>query len=112
MALRALGIGLRKAELLAVLEGYGKNQHTDISFLEFVEIVTERQSRVGRSEEVSRAFGLFDSDASGVITGTAPTSSKSKLSVTALSCAALKLWLSALLSTCSSQPSQDCPRAR
>ena len=52
-----------------MLEGYGKDQDADVSFLEFVEIVTERQLHIGRNEEVARAFSLFDSNASGAITG-------------------------------------------
>lgn len=67
VAMRALGFDVKKADVLKVLKDYDKEQTGKITFDDFNEVMTDKILERDPSEEMLKAFRLFDDDDSGKI---------------------------------------------
>ena len=67
MALRALGFPVKKAEVLAILQQYNKDQSGQIEANEFQAILTAKLLYQDKAEQLGKAFQLFDLDGTGKI---------------------------------------------
>ncbi|KAH7815319.1 centrin [Monocercomonoides exilis] len=66
VAIRSLGIEIKKAEVLQLLEEYSDDGSIDYD--SFVEIMTSKFSERNPEDEMRKAFAIFDEDHSGKIT--------------------------------------------
>jgi len=65
--MRALGFDVRKAEVVKLMKEYDRQETGQISYADFVEIMTIKLSERNPEEEIRKAFALFDDDSSGAI---------------------------------------------
>jgi centrin-3 len=65
--MRALGFEVRKAEVLNLIKDYDRDETGRIEFPDFVEIMTKKYNERDATEEILKAFRLFDEDQSGKI---------------------------------------------
>ncbi|KAH7824384.1 centrin [Monocercomonoides exilis] len=66
VAIRSLGIDIKKAEVLQLLEEYSDDGSIDYD--SFVEIITSKFSERNPEDEMRKAFAIFDEDHTGKIT--------------------------------------------
>ncbi|XP_075934367.1 centrin-3 isoform X2 [Anarhichas minor] len=67
VAMRALGFEVKKVDVLKILKDYDREGNGKISFEDFNEVVTDRILERDPTEEITKAFKLFDDDESGKI---------------------------------------------
>ncbi|KAK3264517.1 hypothetical protein CYMTET_26751 [Cymbomonas tetramitiformis] len=67
VAMRALGFSVRKGDVLAMMKEYDKDESGTLSLQEFQEIMMNKMSERDTSEELAKAFQLFDDDGTGRI---------------------------------------------
>jgi len=67
VAIRALGFDVRKPEVLELMRQYDKENLGRIEYHDFLEIMTQKISDRDPSEEMFKAFRLFDDDGTGYI---------------------------------------------
>lgn len=67
-AFRALGFELKKEEVKQMLDNVGKDPSQEITFEEFLKMVTPRMGERDSAEEILKVFKLFDEDGTGYIT--------------------------------------------
>ncbi|EGR33088.1 hypothetical protein IMG5_062100 [Ichthyophthirius multifiliis] len=65
--MRALGFDVRKQEVLQIIKEYDRDETGHIQYADFVEIMTQRYNDRDPTEEILKAFKLFDEDNSGKI---------------------------------------------
>ena len=58
---------MKKKEVLALLSYYDQDESGELEFTEFKEIMRDKMEAQNPSEELNKAFALFDMDASGSI---------------------------------------------
>eukprot|EP01015_Nassula_variabilis_P018245 TRINITY_DN2963_c0_g2_i5.p2 TRINITY_DN2963_c0_g2~~TRINITY_DN2963_c0_g2_i5.p2 ORF type:complete len:164 (+),score=59.13 TRINITY_DN2963_c0_g2_i5:66-557(+) len=68
VAMRALGFDVRKAEVLQLIKEYDRDDSGRIEYDDFLEIMTKKYAERDPSEEILKAFKLFDDDNTGKIT--------------------------------------------
>jgi len=68
VAMRALGFDVRKAEVLKLMKEYDRNDTGQITYADFVDIMTQKMAERDPEEEIRKAFALFDDDQTGAIT--------------------------------------------
>eukprot|EP00916_Digyalum_oweni_P004998 GHVL01008920.1.p1 GENE.GHVL01008920.1~~GHVL01008920.1.p1 ORF type:complete len:117 (-),score=29.96 GHVL01008920.1:331-681(-) len=66
--MRALGFDVRKPEVLELMKEYDRSGSGKIEFPDFFEIMTQKISNRDPTEEIIKAFKLFDDDNTGKIT--------------------------------------------
>ncbi|XP_054613077.1 centrin-3 isoform X1 [Dunckerocampus dactyliophorus] len=67
VAMRALGLEVKKVDVLQILKDYDREGNGKITFEDFNEVVTELILERDPKEEIMKAFRLFDDDESGKI---------------------------------------------
>jgi len=67
VAMRALGFDLKKAEVLKILRDHDNSGRDLMDFDDFAKIMSERILARDPTEEIRRAFQLFDEDNTGKI---------------------------------------------
>eukprot|EP00455_Lapot_gusevi_P004051 TRINITY_DN11661_c0_g1_i2.p1 TRINITY_DN11661_c0_g1~~TRINITY_DN11661_c0_g1_i2.p1 ORF type:complete len:172 (-),score=68.46 TRINITY_DN11661_c0_g1_i2:332-847(-) len=67
VAMRALGFDVKKAEVLKLMQEFDRNDTGQISYADFVEIMTQKMAERDPDQEILKAFKLFDDDNSGKI---------------------------------------------
>lgn len=67
MALRALGFGVRKADVLELLRKHGEEDNARLSFHTFRDLVAGKLAERTVQDEHRRAFALFDLLGTGTI---------------------------------------------
>jgi len=67
VAMKAVGVTLRKEELNALFAQADKDHSGTVTFEEFVEMMAGRMSDKDSEEELNRAFDLFDANRTGRI---------------------------------------------
>nr|XP_057913402.1 centrin-3 isoform X1 [Doryrhamphus excisus] len=67
VSMRALGLEVKKVDVLQILKDYDREGNGKITFDDFNEVVTELILERDPKEEVMKAFRLFDDDESGKI---------------------------------------------
>ena len=65
--MRALGFEVRKAEVLSLIKDYDRGETGRIEYNDFVEIMTRKYNERDPTEEILKAFRLFDEDQTGKI---------------------------------------------
>eukprot|EP01017_Pseudomicrothorax_dubius_P027579 TRINITY_DN3197_c0_g2_i5.p1 TRINITY_DN3197_c0_g2~~TRINITY_DN3197_c0_g2_i5.p1 ORF type:complete len:171 (+),score=48.16 TRINITY_DN3197_c0_g2_i5:65-577(+) len=67
VTMRALGFDVRKSEVLKIISEYDRDETGRVEYGDFVEIMTRKYAERDPTEEILRAFRLFDDDQSGKI---------------------------------------------
>ncbi|XP_077594211.1 centrin-3-like isoform X2 [Stigmatopora nigra] len=67
MAMRALGLEVKKEDVMQILNEFDHDESGRINFNDFREVATERMLDRDPKEEILKAFRLFDDDESGAI---------------------------------------------
>ena len=67
VAMRALGFDPKKEEIKQLIAGLDKTGAATIDFAEFLQMMTTKMSSRDSTEEILKAFRLFDDDATGKI---------------------------------------------
>jgi len=67
VAMRALGFDTKKQDLVKLIEQYDREETGQITFNDFMEIMTQKILDRNPEEEIFKAFQLFDDDNSGKI---------------------------------------------
>nr|Q24956.1 RecName: Full=Caltractin; AltName: Full=Centrin [Giardia intestinalis]AAB05594.1 caltractin [Giardia intestinalis] len=67
VAMRALGFDVKKEEIQRIMNEYDRDQLGEITFQDFEEVMIEKISNRDPTEEILKAFRLFDDDATGRI---------------------------------------------
>uniref|UniRef100_UPI00358E67ED centrin-3-like isoform X9 n=1 Tax=Myxine glutinosa TaxID=7769 RepID=UPI00358E67ED len=67
VAMRALGFDVKKAEILKILNDYDRGNTGKMAFVDFMEVMTEKLLTRDPTEELARAFRLFDESGTGHI---------------------------------------------
>jgi centrin-3 len=67
VAMRALGFDVKKAEVLKLMKDYDRNETGQVTYADFVDIMTQKIADRDPEEEIRKAFALFDDDQSGGI---------------------------------------------
>lgn len=67
VAMRALGFDVKKAEVLKLMKEYDRNETGQVTYADFLDIMTQKISERDPEEEIRKAFQLFDDDGSGAI---------------------------------------------
>jgi centrin-3 len=67
VAMRALGFDVKKAEVLKLMKDYDRNETGQVSYADFVDIMTQKIADRDPEEEIRKAFSLFDDDQTGTI---------------------------------------------
>mmetsp|Transcript_2759 Transcript_2759/g.2916 ORF Transcript_2759/g.2916 Transcript_2759/m.2916 type:complete len:168 (-) Transcript_2759:292-795(-) len=67
VAMRALGFDVKKPEVLELMKEYDREGTGQIDYSDFLEIMTQKISERDPTEEILKAFRLFDDDGSGRI---------------------------------------------
>eukprot|EP00743_Colponemidia_sp_Colp-15_P004352 GILK01004694.1.p1 GENE.GILK01004694.1~~GILK01004694.1.p1 ORF type:complete len:170 (-),score=41.35 GILK01004694.1:139-648(-) len=67
VAMRALGFDVKKANVLELMKEYDRESTGSIQFTDFMDIMTQKISERDPTEEILKAFKLFDDDNSGRI---------------------------------------------
>mmetsp|Transcript_759 Transcript_759/g.84 ORF Transcript_759/g.84 Transcript_759/m.84 type:complete len:87 (+) Transcript_759:193-453(+) len=65
--MRALGFDVRKAEVLNLIKEYDRDETGRVDFADFADIMTKKYAERDPSDEIVKAFRLFDDDKSGKI---------------------------------------------
>lgn len=65
--MRALGFDVKKAEVLKLMKDYDRNETGQVTYADFVDIMTGKISERDPEEEIRKAFSLFDDDQTGTI---------------------------------------------
>jgi centrin-3 len=65
--MRALGFDVKKAEVLKLMKDYDRNETGQVSYADFVDIMTQKIADRDPEEEIRKAFSLFDDDQTGTI---------------------------------------------
>ena len=68
VAMRALGFDVKKAEVSDLMRQYDKEGSGKIEYQDFLEIMTQKIGERDPTEEVKKAFRLFDEDGTGYVT--------------------------------------------
>ena len=66
--MRALGFDVKKAEVSDLMRQYDKEGSGKIEYQDFLEIMTQKIGERDPTEEVKKAFRLFDEDGTGYVT--------------------------------------------
>ncbi|ETW18081.1 hypothetical protein PFFVO_02974 [Plasmodium falciparum Vietnam Oak-Knoll (FVO)] len=67
VAIRALGFDIKKADVLDLMREYDKTNSGHIDYNDFLDIMTQKISERDPTEEIIKAFKLFDDDDTGKI---------------------------------------------
>lgn len=67
VAMRALGVDVRKAEVLKLMKEYDRGETGFITYSDFVDIMTLKLAERNPDDEIKKAFALFDDDRTGSI---------------------------------------------
>lgn len=67
VAMRALGFDVRKQEVIGLMKEYDRDNTGRIEYPDFLEIMTQKIADRNPTEEIYKAFKLFDDDNSGFI---------------------------------------------
>lgn len=67
VAIRALGFDVKKADVIELMKEYDKNNSGHIDYSDFLDIMTQKISERDPTEEIIKAFKLFDDDDTGKI---------------------------------------------
>lgn len=67
VAMRALGFDVKKAEVLKLMKDYDRNETGQVTYADFVDIMTQKIADRDPEEEIRKAFSLFDDDQTGTI---------------------------------------------
>ena len=67
VAMRALGFDVRKQEVISLMKEYDRDNTGRIEYPDFLEIMTQKIADRNPTEEIYKAFKLFDDDNSGFI---------------------------------------------
>mmetsp|Transcript_16469 Transcript_16469/g.23082 ORF Transcript_16469/g.23082 Transcript_16469/m.23082 type:complete len:87 (-) Transcript_16469:169-429(-) len=65
--MRALGFDVRKAEVMNLIRDYDRDETGRIEYNDFVEIMTKKYNERDPTDEILKAFKLFDEDNTGKI---------------------------------------------
>jgi centrin-3 len=68
VAMRALGFEVKKQEVLSLMQEYDRKETGQISYDDFVDIMSIKMAERDPEEEIRKAFALFDEDQTGRIT--------------------------------------------
>lgn len=68
VAMRALGFDVKKAEVVALIREYDREGSGRVEYADFLEILTKKYGDRDPTEEILKAFKLFDDDSTGFIT--------------------------------------------
>ena len=68
VAMRALGFDVKKAEVSELMRQYDKDNTGKIDYQDFLDIMTQKISERDPTDEIKKAFRLFDDDGTGYIT--------------------------------------------
>lgn len=67
VAMRALGSEVKKPEVLAIMREYDRKDSGRIEFVDFLDVMTQKLAERDPTEEILKAFALFDDDSTGFI---------------------------------------------
>ncbi|CZT98531.1 centrin-3 [Plasmodium falciparum NF54] len=67
VTIRALGFDIKKADVLDLMREYDKTNSGHIDYNDFLDIMTQKISERDPTEEIIKAFKLFDDDDTGKI---------------------------------------------
>ena len=67
VAMRALGFDVKKDEIQRIITDYDRDQSGSINFADFEEVMIEKIASRDPTEEIMKAFRLFDDDNTGRI---------------------------------------------
>ncbi|SBS83310.1 centrin-3, putative (CEN3) [Plasmodium malariae] len=67
VAIRALGFDIKKADVIELMREYDKTNSGYIDYNDFLDIMTQKISDRDPTEEIIKAFKLFDDDDTGNI---------------------------------------------
>uniref|UniRef100_A0A1A8FE15 Centrin 4 n=1 Tax=Nothobranchius korthausae TaxID=1143690 RepID=A0A1A8FE15_9TELE len=67
VAMRALGFDPKKDEIKAMVADFVKDGSVTVSFSDFVSMMTQKMTEKDSTEEIMKAFRLFDDDGTGKI---------------------------------------------
>jgi len=67
VAMRALGFDVRKVEVLEIMREYDRENTGQIEYHDFLDIMTQKINDRDPTEEILKAFKLFDEDSTGRI---------------------------------------------
>ncbi|TNJ27439.1 Centrin [Giardia muris] len=67
VAMRALGFDVKREEIQRIITEYDRDQTGEINFQDFEEVMIEKISNRDPTEEIIKAFRLFDDDNTGRI---------------------------------------------
>lgn len=65
--MRALGFDVRKTEVMEFMREYDRDHSGKIEYFDFLEIMTQKIADRDPTEEIYKAFKLFDDDNTGYI---------------------------------------------